>query len=204
MTIPPLRVTLGPKAPDVRLASSVARSILFTLTSGGCYRTSSYEYSLFKHSFKMKAILSALLLIFGLVQESFANNPNWNKIFSLVNHVAWTTNLVVALLFSLSLHSPSYSKLYLFLSVFLKKRYYNYPNGAGPFVELNIRTWVSQTNASLCRIYPNDVVKAALHTTVHWHWINIYKYNKTKTKKLTLVFVLPILISLTLWLRWPK
>lgn len=93
MTIPPLRVTVGPKAPDVRLASSVARSILFTLTSGGCYRTSSYEYeySLFKHSFKMKAILSdlsALLLIFGLVQESFANNPNWNKIFSLVNHVA--------------------------------------------------------------------------------------------------------------------
>lgn len=44
MTIPPLRVTVGPKAPDVRLASSVARSILFTLTSGGCYRTSSYEY----------------------------------------------------------------------------------------------------------------------------------------------------------------
>lgn len=91
MTIPPLRVTVGPKAPDVRLASSVARSILFTLTSGGCYRTSSYEYSLFKHSFKMKAILSdlsALLLIFGLVQQSFANNPNWNKIFSLVNHVA--------------------------------------------------------------------------------------------------------------------
>lgn len=32
MTIPPLRVTVGPKAPDVRLASSVARSILFTLT----------------------------------------------------------------------------------------------------------------------------------------------------------------------------
>lgn len=45
MTIPPLRVTVGPKAPDVRLASSVARSILFTLTSGGCYRTSSYEYT---------------------------------------------------------------------------------------------------------------------------------------------------------------
>lgn len=94
MTIPPLRVTVGPKAPDVRLASSVASSILFHAygcTSGGCYRTSSYEYSLFKHSFKMKAILSdlsALLLIFGLVQESFANNPNWNKIFSLVNHVA--------------------------------------------------------------------------------------------------------------------
>lgn len=29
MTIPPLRVTVGPKAPDVRLASSVASSILF-------------------------------------------------------------------------------------------------------------------------------------------------------------------------------
>lgn len=57
MTIPPLRVTVGPKAPDVRLASSVARSILFTLTSGGCYRTRtvrarSYEYSLFKHFFQ--------------------------------------------------------------------------------------------------------------------------------------------------------